>query len=280
MKEAFNTSLVTFKYDTQPEVYEYVKQLCFEALDNLNKTGDNVSAGNLAKGDAFMYGGDVNKWKKFVYGVLARYYNHQSNKSTYKPDSVIYYCNLSINDNADNAMVKFPDQEDLNGAATALMRLQDTYKLQTSEIAEGRLAGAGPLAARGDRPGDALDGELAVEIEAAVLLEAQVGRAEAHLGVVPGVEEVRREEVGAQLRRLVDGDRLDLRRALQHEPVLLGAQGRRRLRHHAAEPEGAGVADLEGEGRGDRLGPVGPGERSGCEVRHVSPFCVVVVSLA
>jgi len=107
MKEAFNTSLVTFKYDTQPEVYEYVKQLCFEALDNLNKTGDNVSAGNLAKGDAYMYGGDVNKWKKFVYGVLARYYNHQSNKASYKPDSVIYYCNLSINDNADNAMVKF-----------------------------------------------------------------------------------------------------------------------------------------------------------------------------
>ena len=107
LKEAFNTSLVTFKYDTQPEVYEYVKQLCFEALDNLNKTGDNVSAGNLAKGDAFMYGGDVIKWKKFVYGVLARYYNHQSNKASYKPDSVIYYCNLSINDNADNAMVKF-----------------------------------------------------------------------------------------------------------------------------------------------------------------------------
>jgi len=107
MKEAFNTDLVTFHYDTQPEVYEYVKQLCFEALENLNKTGDNVSQANLAKGDAYMYNGDVNKWKKFVYGVLARYYNHQSNKSTYKPDSVIYYCDLSINDNGDNAMVKF-----------------------------------------------------------------------------------------------------------------------------------------------------------------------------
>lgn len=107
MKEAFNTDLITFKYDTQPEVYEYVKQLCFEALENLNKTGDNVSQANLAKGDAFFYNGDVNKWKKFVYGVLARYYNHQSNKASYKADSVIYYCNLSINDNADNAMVKF-----------------------------------------------------------------------------------------------------------------------------------------------------------------------------
>lgn len=108
LKEAFNTDLVTFKYDTQPEVYEYVRQLCFDALADFNKTGDNVSQANLAKGDAFFYNGDVNKWKKFVYGMLARYHNHLSNKpSLYKPDSVIYYCNLSINDNADNAMVRF-----------------------------------------------------------------------------------------------------------------------------------------------------------------------------
>jgi hypothetical protein len=107
LNDAFNTELLTFKYNTQPEVYEYVRDLCFEALSNLNKTGDNVSQANLAKGDAYFYNGDVNKWKKFVYGVLARYYNHQSNKSTYKPDSVIYYANLSILTNADNAMVKF-----------------------------------------------------------------------------------------------------------------------------------------------------------------------------
>ncbi|MFN2437690.1 MAG: SusD/RagB family nutrient-binding outer membrane lipoprotein, partial [Chitinophagaceae bacterium] len=91
----------------QPEVYEYVKKLCFEAIENLNKTGDNVSQANLAKGDQYFYNGDVAKWKKFVYGILARYYNHQSNKANYKPDSVIYYANLSITTNADNAMVKF-----------------------------------------------------------------------------------------------------------------------------------------------------------------------------
>ena len=107
LEEAFNTDLITFKYDTQDEVYAYVRDLSFQALDNLNKTGDNVSQANLAKGDAFMYNGDVNKWKKFVYGVLARYYNHQSNKASYKPDSAIYYANLAMNTNADNAMVKF-----------------------------------------------------------------------------------------------------------------------------------------------------------------------------
>jgi len=108
LDEAFNTSLITFKYNTQPQVYDHVKSLCFEAIDYLNKTGDNASQANLAKGDAFFYNGDVNKWKKFTYGILARLYNRYSNKGAqYKPDSVIYYADKSILTNADNAMVKF-----------------------------------------------------------------------------------------------------------------------------------------------------------------------------
>lgn len=99
--------MLTFKYDEQPDVYEHVRNLCFEALENLNKTGDGVNQPDLALGDAYFYNGDVTKWKKFVYGILARYHHHQSNKSTYKPDSVIYYANLSITSNADNAIVKF-----------------------------------------------------------------------------------------------------------------------------------------------------------------------------
>ena len=107
MKEAFRTEQITFKYDTQDEVYAYVRQLCFEALENLNKTGDGVNQANLAKGDAYFYNGDVAKWKKFVYGILARYHNHLSNKTTYNADSVIHYANLSLASNADNGMVKF-----------------------------------------------------------------------------------------------------------------------------------------------------------------------------
>lgn len=107
VKEAFNTSQITFKYDTQEDAYNLARDYCYKALDNLNKTGDNASQANLALGDAFMYNGDVNKWKKFVYGVLARYHNHYSNKASYKADSVIYYSNLAMTDNADNAMVKF-----------------------------------------------------------------------------------------------------------------------------------------------------------------------------
>lgn len=105
--EAFNSSLLTFKYGTQEEVYNYVKQLSFEALDYLSRTGDGVSQTNLALGDQYFYNGDVNKWKKFVYGLLARVHNHLSNKSIYKADSVVYYCDKAITNNADNATVKF-----------------------------------------------------------------------------------------------------------------------------------------------------------------------------
>jgi hypothetical protein len=76
-------------------------------LANLNNTGDAASQANLALGDAYFYNGDVSKWKKFVYGILARTYQHLSNKSIYKPDSVVYYCNLSLASNADNADVKY-----------------------------------------------------------------------------------------------------------------------------------------------------------------------------
>ncbi|MEO7294356.1 MAG: SusD/RagB family nutrient-binding outer membrane lipoprotein, partial [Ginsengibacter sp.] len=63
LKEAFNTSLLTFQYDTQPEVYDYVRQLCYESLDYLNRTGDGVNPSNLALGDQYFYNGDTNKWK-------------------------------------------------------------------------------------------------------------------------------------------------------------------------------------------------------------------------
>lgn len=37
--------------------------------------------------------------------------------------------------------LKFPSDEDLNGAAVALMRLQDTYRLETASLARGELNG-------------------------------------------------------------------------------------------------------------------------------------------
>ena len=108
LKEAFNSNQLTFHYDSQEEVYAEAKRLCYEALNFLSMTGDSVSQANLAKGDAFMNGGDVNKWKKFTYGLLARLHNRYTNKSSqYAPDSVIYYANLAMQTNQDNTSFTF-----------------------------------------------------------------------------------------------------------------------------------------------------------------------------
>ncbi|XP_076051189.1 prolyl 4-hydroxylase subunit alpha-1 [Oratosquilla oratoria] len=37
--------------------------------------------------------------------------------------------------------IRWPDEEDLNGAAVALMRLQDTYRLDTAQLAQGNILG-------------------------------------------------------------------------------------------------------------------------------------------
>ncbi|XP_078478002.1 uncharacterized protein LOC144739048, partial [Lampetra planeri] len=51
-----------------------------------------------------------------------------------------------------------PTEEDVNGAAKALMRLQDTYRLSTRDIADGNLPGGG-----GERRGEGAEGGEAEE---------------------------------------------------------------------------------------------------------------------
>lgn len=105
--EAFNTGALTFSYGTQEEVYAYVRQLSHEALAYLNSATADPT---LSTADAYMFGGDLNKWKKFVYGVLARSFHHLTNKSNYLTsyaDSAVYYADLAMTSNTDNAMVKF-----------------------------------------------------------------------------------------------------------------------------------------------------------------------------
>lgn len=111
LKQAFDAGRSTFDYDPQSAVYDTVRQICDSAIMYLNRTDGAVSAANLAQADAYFYGGDVNKWKKFVYGIKARTFAHLSNKSFYLsksyPDSVIKYCDLSLGANTDNATQKW-----------------------------------------------------------------------------------------------------------------------------------------------------------------------------
>lgn len=112
LKEAFNKNLTQFHYDSQPEFYDSCRVVCHRSLSFLNRTDGNVSKANLAIGDAFFYNGDVNKWKKFVYGILARSFIDISSKDIFKAnnyayaDSAIKYAGLAMTTNDDNATVK------------------------------------------------------------------------------------------------------------------------------------------------------------------------------
>ena len=119
LKEAFNTSLSQFHYDTQPEFYDSCRAICHRALSYLNRTGGNMNPTNLAKSDEYFNGGNLDKWKKFVYGILARSYIDLSNKTNFvssgMADSAIKYANLSCKTNADNIMATFSGANSSNG---------------------------------------------------------------------------------------------------------------------------------------------------------------------
>ena len=104
VSEAFTPGQTAFKYDKQEDVYSYVRAYCDTALMYLNKTDGKVSTQSLGRGDQ-IYKGDRLKWIKFVYGILARNYNHLSKKSAlYRADSVIYFADRSFTSNGDDAM--------------------------------------------------------------------------------------------------------------------------------------------------------------------------------
>lgn len=104
--EAFRDNTAQFHYDDQETVYKGIDSLCRLAIIYLNNTNYNPSASRLAKGD-FVYSGDVSKWIKFTYGILARNFHRITNKSTYNPDSVIYYCDKSLTTVNDDFLVPF-----------------------------------------------------------------------------------------------------------------------------------------------------------------------------
>ncbi len=119
LKEAFNTNLSQFHYDSANLWYDSCRLNCFKALNYLNRTDGNVNPTNLAQSDAYLNGGDLSKWKKFVYGTLARSYIDLSAKTVFTTnhyaDSAIKYANLAQVTNADNTMATFSVANSSNG---------------------------------------------------------------------------------------------------------------------------------------------------------------------
>ena len=106
LKQAFDRNRQTFDYDDQPEVYDSIRVACYRALSNFNRS-DGKLGQKFTEADAYFNGGDLNRWKKFVYGILARSFAYISNKSSYSADSVIKYTDLAMTSNTDNVTCKF-----------------------------------------------------------------------------------------------------------------------------------------------------------------------------
>ncbi|MFN8347984.1 MAG: SusD/RagB family nutrient-binding outer membrane lipoprotein [Spirosomataceae bacterium] len=111
LKEAWEPNRYVFDYDSQEDVYKEVVRLANDAIKDLSNP-ETIPA--LKRGDA-VYNGDVTKWTKFAYAVLARNAQNLSNKSTYSADKVIEYVDKSFSSNADNFSVPHAGTNSLDG---------------------------------------------------------------------------------------------------------------------------------------------------------------------
>ncbi|MCF3109291.1 SusD/RagB family nutrient-binding outer membrane lipoprotein [Niabella sp. CC-SYL272] len=104
--EAFRDNQTAFRFDDQETVYKGIDSICRLAIIYLNNTNYSPTQDRLAKGD-YVYNGNVSKWLKYTYGILARNFHRISNKASYNPDSVIYYCDKSLATTDDDFLVAF-----------------------------------------------------------------------------------------------------------------------------------------------------------------------------
>lgn len=87
-------------FDSQETViYPAVKSLLEEALTLFNAAPGPISPGS----DDVLYGGDVNKWKLAVHGMLARYYLHLGDNA-----NALAQAKMSFTSRADNLGYKYP----------------------------------------------------------------------------------------------------------------------------------------------------------------------------
>jgi hypothetical protein len=148
LDDAFKNNTLTFKFQDQDEVYPKVREWCFQALKYMNTPSPISYTATLqgASGDG-IYKGDMTKWKKFVYAVLATQYGHLVNKTDFKTkyaDSVIKYVDLSFANETEDPTVFFQaaGTADVNlagptnaGSSTSgVLNVSTYYCRQTSTI--------------------------------------------------------------------------------------------------------------------------------------------------
>lgn len=103
--EAFVEGKYYFAFNRQDTVYKGVDSLCRIALGYYARA-EAKPGGKLSLGD-FVYNGNLTKWKKLTYAIMALNFHRYSLKADYKPDSVIKYCDLAMSDVSDDFVIPF-----------------------------------------------------------------------------------------------------------------------------------------------------------------------------
>lgn len=115
LEQAFDKTRLQFDYDLQEEVYPHALKIIDSAIYAFNLAGNTPSA-TLPAADEYLYQGNLEKWKRFAYGVKAKIFHRYWNKADYKPDSVIKYADLSFTSHTDDAFIRFnPNPSDATG---------------------------------------------------------------------------------------------------------------------------------------------------------------------
>ncbi|QEC44853.1 SusD/RagB family nutrient-binding outer membrane lipoprotein [Pseudobacter ginsenosidimutans] len=98
LDQAFDTTRLFFNYQDQPDVYARVREWTDSSLACFSRT-DWMDYSNALSTADIIYKGDRDKWKKFVYAILAQQYSHLVKKANFASqyaDSVIKYVDLSF----------------------------------------------------------------------------------------------------------------------------------------------------------------------------------------
>ncbi|WEK21390.1 MAG: SusD/RagB family nutrient-binding outer membrane lipoprotein [Candidatus Pedobacter colombiensis] len=111
LDEAFTPNQLTFHYQDQPDVYNRVREWCYLSLKYAKmKSPLNYTTQLQGLTGDGIYKGDMTKWRKFVYALLALQYSHLTNKAEFKTqyaDSVSKFVDLSFANESESATVYF-----------------------------------------------------------------------------------------------------------------------------------------------------------------------------
>ena len=114
MKQAFEEGRLSFDYDYQDSIMLQVREWAYKAVEYL-QMADASSQSSIANKD-YIYGGNIEKWTKFAYGIIVRDLGAMSHKTNFVSggfaDELISCAEKSLATAADDAELYVPGGQD------------------------------------------------------------------------------------------------------------------------------------------------------------------------